>query len=50
LSPGLQPLTTGIVLKILFFFQSSSVIVFSVPEIILLSFAKQNIQVINILE
>jgi hypothetical protein len=50
LSPSLQPLTTGIVLKILFFFQSSSVIVFSVPEINLLSSAKQNIQVINILE
>ena len=29
-------------------FQSGSVIVFSMPEIILLSSAKQNIQVINI--
>ena len=32
------------------FFQSGSIIVFSIPEIILLSSAKQNIQVINILE
>ena len=38
LSPCLQPLTTGIVLKICGFFQSGSVIVFSIPEIILLSY------------
>ena len=46
--PGLQPLTDGSVLKILlFFFQSGSVIVFSIPEIILLSSTKQNIQDFN---
>jgi len=49
LSPGLQPLTMGKVLKILFF-QFVSVIVFSILEIILLSSTKQNIQVLNILE
>jgi len=49
LLPSLQPLTTGSVLKILFV-QSGSVIGFSIPEIILLSFVKQNIQVIGILE
>ena len=49
LSPGLQPLTTGSVLKMRFF-QSGTVIVLSMHDIIVLSSAKQNIQVINILE
>ena len=40
---GLQTLTTGSVLKILFFFQSSSILVFYIQVIILLSSAKQNI-------
>jgi hypothetical protein len=49
LSPGLQPLTTGSVLKILFFpVRFRNCIFFA--EIIFLSSAKQNIQVINILE
>jgi len=47
-SPGLQPQPTESVLK--FFFWSDSAIAFSIPEIILLSSAKQHIQVINILE
>lgn len=46
LSLGLQPLTIGSALKI-FFFLSGSVIVFSMQEIVWLSSAKQNI---NILE
>lgn len=44
LSTGLQPLITGSVLKIRFF-QFRSIIVFSIPEIILLSSARQNIQI-----
>jgi len=48
LLPGLQPLTTESVLNRRFFFQYGSIVVFSIPVIILLS-AKQNIQVINIL-
>ena len=47
LSPGLQSLIIGSVLKI--GFKSSSVIVLSIPEIILLSSAKQNIQILYIL-
>ena len=46
--PGLQPLTTESVEKEIFF-QYGSIIVFSIPVIILLSSAKQNIQVMNIL-
>jgi hypothetical protein len=46
--PGLQPLTTESVEKEIFF-QYGSIIVFSMPVIILLSSAKQNIQVMNIL-
>lgn len=46
LSSNLQLMTSGSVLKFLFF-QSGSVIVFSIPEIILLS-SKQNVQVLNI--
>ena len=45
----LQPLTTGKVLKICGFFQSGSVIVFSILEIILLSTIKQTSEVLNIL-
>ena len=47
LSPSLQPLAIGTMLNI---FQSVSVIVFSMPEIILLSSAKtkQNIQVVSV--
>ena len=44
LSPGLQPLATGSMLKIRIYFQSDSFIAFSTPEIILLSSTKQNIQ------
>jgi|JYMV01.1.fsa_nt_gi hypothetical protein len=43
LSPSLKPLTTGSELKIQDVFQSGSVIVFDIQEIILLSSAKQNI-------
>jgi hypothetical protein len=46
---GLQPQPTESVLNICFVL-SDSAIVFSIPEIILLSSAKQHIQVINILE
>jgi hypothetical protein len=49
LLPGLQPQPTESVLNICFVL-SDSAIVFSIPEIILLSSAKQHIQVINILE
>ena len=47
-SPGVQLLTTGSVLKIGFFFHS--VLAFSIPKNILLSSAKQNIQIIKILK
>jgi len=46
LSPGLQPLKTGSVLKI----QLDSVIVFSISEIILLSSKKYSIHASNVLE
>ena len=46
LLPGLQLMITRSVLKIPFF----SVFVFSIQEIILLSSAKQNIQILDILE
>jgi len=46
---GLQPLATESVLNRRFFFQYRSIVVFSIPVIILVSSAKQNIQVINIL-
>ena len=49
LSPGLQSPTTGSVWKIPLF-QSDSVIVFSIPEIILLFSTKQSIRVYNIIE
>ena len=48
LLPGLQPLTTESVEQANFF-QYGSIIVFSIPVIILVSSAKQNVQVINIL-
>ena len=48
LSPSLWPLTIGSVLNK--FYQPGSVIVFSIPEIILLFSEKNPIQVINILE
>ena len=49
LLPGLQSLTTGIVLKIFFFFSPVLQFYFLKPEIILLSSTKQNIQVLDIL-
>jgi len=44
LQSGLQPLITGSVLKILFFCQFGSVIVFTISKIILFSSTKQNIK------
>ena len=48
LSSGLQPLTTGSVLKICFYFQTRFVILFTLPVILLLSSTKQNILFLNI--
>jgi hypothetical protein len=57
LSPGLQQVAPGLLppvnlkcIESLCFFQSGSIIIFSIPEIILLHTTKQNSQVLIILE
>ena len=50
LSPGLQLLPTKSVFKMRFFFNPIPQLYFLKPEMILLSSAKQNIQVLYILE